>query len=102
MTMNKALFTSHEAVNQVLASGASDAVLRCRAGALQRLAEDCARFFPWPALHSSLMADAKRCRDAVEAEEPPELERCAYCGGMFENPCDEPPVDTCEQALSRA
>ena len=35
----------------------------------------------------------------TEDDETPEPERCPYCGGMFETPCDEPPVDTCEQAL---
>lgn len=66
MTMKKALFTTHEAVNIALRNGSSNETLRCRAGALQRLAEDCMRFFPWPALHASLMADAKRCRDAIK------------------------------------
>lgn len=29
------------------------------------LAEDCERFFPWPALHASLMADVKRLREQL-------------------------------------
>lgn len=26
-------------------------------------------------------------------------ELCIYCGLLVENPCDEPPPDTCEKAL---
>ena len=32
---------------------------------------------------------------------PPVLERCHFCGGMFENPCDTVPPDTCEQAMNK-
>lgn len=31
-----------------------------------------------------------------------DLERCPYCGGRFKVPCDEPPPDTCSQALEHA
>jgi hypothetical protein len=33
-------------------------------------------------------------------DEAPEKERCPYCGALVDTPCDEPPPDTCEQALA--
>jgi hypothetical protein len=35
-----------------------------------------------------------------EIDEESEKERCAYCGVLVENPCDEPPADYCEQAIN--
>lgn len=57
---------SRAEIDRVLASSPSPYQLKCRANALQRLAEDCARFFPWPALQASLLADARRLRASLK------------------------------------
>ena len=62
------VFVARRNVDDLLAGNPTRGVLKCRASAVQRLAEDCARFFPWPALHDSLMADVKRLREAAVAE----------------------------------
>ena len=28
-----------------------------------------------------------------------DLDKCSYCGARVEEPCDEPPPDTCEKAI---
>lgn len=33
-------------------------------------------------------------------EEQIELEQCPYCGIMSETPCESPPADICEQAIT--
>jgi hypothetical protein len=38
-------------------------------------------------------------RELVEAQHAADLERCPYCGIRTEEPCDEPPPDTCPKAL---
>ena len=60
------VFVSRAAVQRLLAGKPRRYQLVCRASAVQRLAEDCARFFPWPALHASLMNDARALRDAMD------------------------------------
>ena len=65
------VFVARRNVDDLLAGNPTRGVLKCRASAVQRLAEDCARFFPWPALHDSLMADVKRLREAAVAEARP-------------------------------
>jgi hypothetical protein len=64
--MSQYIFTSREAVETLLAGKPSRKQLICRANTLQRLAEDCMRFFPLPSLHASLLADAKRCRERAK------------------------------------
>lgn len=43
---------------------------------------------------------AGECVPTLESQEPDELGQCAFCGARVENPCDEPPSDTCEKALN--
>lgn len=35
--------------------------------------------------------------DEIEQDD---LERCAFCGCLLENPCDSPPPDICERAIN--
>ena len=59
---HRRVFVARRNVDNLLAGNPTRSVLKCRANAVQRLAEDCERFFPWPALQASLMADVKRLR----------------------------------------
>lgn len=58
--MNSAIYVSRESIDKLLAGNPTPEQLKCRAGIVRRLAEDCGRFFPWPALHASLTDDVKR------------------------------------------
>ena len=49
-------------VDRLIASDPTSHTLRCRANAVQKLAEDIAHFSPWPALQQSLLADATMLR----------------------------------------
>lgn len=61
------LFASRQSIDGLLAGQPSRYALVCRANALQRLAEDSERFFPWPALVASLRADIARIRERMPA-----------------------------------
>lgn len=69
--------TCREAVRTLLASGAPDRRLRARAGALEKLHDDIARFVRWPALQASLGADVAALRAAMRSAptEHTELDR---------------------------
>ena len=58
------LYVSRAEVDRLLASAHKRSTARARAAALQRLAEDVARFAPWPALVASLLHDVQRLNTA--------------------------------------
>lgn len=63
MSVDKgAPYVSRNSIDRLLASNPTPHTLRCRANAVQKLAEDIARFSPWPALQQSLLADATMLR----------------------------------------
>jgi len=64
------VYASREAVDALLAGSPTRYQLLCRRNALQRLAEDCERFFPIPALVESLRNDIARLSDRILPGEP--------------------------------
>lgn len=62
---HRRVFVARRNVDGLLAGNPTRSMLKCRASAIERLAEDCERFFPWPALHASLMADVRRLREQL-------------------------------------
>ena len=61
-----ALAASKEAIARTLACPkVSDATLRCRLAVVMNTVADLRRFAPWPALESSLLADAKAIREQI-------------------------------------
>lgn len=57
---------SREGIARLLANNPTPHTLRCRANAVQKLAEDIAHFSPWPALQKSLLADATMLRERAK------------------------------------
>lgn len=60
------VYVSRAAVRHAIDTRAKPSTLRARQFAVLHLAEDCARFFPWPALHASLMADVLALNMAIQ------------------------------------
>lgn len=61
------IYTSRAEIDRLLSGKPSRYQLICRANAVQRLAEDCARFYPIQTLHKSLLDDVDRLRRALES-----------------------------------
>ncbi|GEM_PF-4331826 len=57
---------SREGIRRLLDGKPTPHTLRCRANAVQKLAEDIAHFSPWPALQQSLLADATMLRERAK------------------------------------
>jgi len=62
------VFCSRRSIDQLIASRPAQKQVDIRIASLRRLIEDCERFFPMPALVSSLQEDIQRLRALIPAE----------------------------------